>query len=106
MPSLGGVFTIRLVGDSSLYLTAPPEPKAEDKLTLDKQLLVNGVVSPRQLWRAVPIDGTPYSHIQNYAEPSGLVIDIYGGDISKPLQLYGRGGGNNQKFFPVPTTKN
>ena len=105
---LQGTFTIQFASDPSLYITAPQNPESGYTLYLNNQIRDNGgngVQSTQQIWRTIPINGTPSSWIQNYAEP-GLVIEIQDADPSHPskaLQLKTQSDSPAQVFFPQLT---
>ncbi len=94
-----GVFTIASKTDPSVFLTAPLDPKNEDKITLSKKIVGFGRQSQQQLWRLIPDGGGSNSVIQNYARETGLVIDIPDGNTGVPMQMYSRYGNSNQSFY-------
>ena len=93
-----GVFRIASKSVSSLFLTAPLDPKEEEPIFLDRGISGTGLSSQQQLWRLIPSGGRASSVIENYANP-GLVLDVPNSDVGRRIQVYGRHGKGNQLFY-------
>ena len=89
MPGSFGEGVVTIKTENGLFLTAPPNPQKNSLLQLAPEILINGAPSNQQVFQFLQITGSPTLLIQNGALPN-LVIDIPGGDTSKPLDLWTR----------------
>ena len=98
-PEIPGVFRIATAKvQPPLYITAPLDPKDHDLILFQARISGHGRDTQQQLWRLIPIDGTQYSRIQNYASP-GKYINIPDGKSGKPLQTYKKSGDENDYYY-------
>ena len=96
-PEIPGVFHIGKA-NPKLYITAQVNARDNDKIFFKEKIQRTGRTVQRQLWRMIPIEGTQYSKIQNYAS-TGKYINIPNSLSEVALQTYQKSGDDNDYFY-------